>query len=336
MGKVFIIAEAGVNHNGQPEIARKLIDIAAEAKADAVKFQVFKAENIVSPDAPKAQYQSKTTSFGSQYEMIKKLELGMDVFADLKEYADKIGILFLASGDFESLSFLNELGLAYFKIPSGELNNIPYLRKIGSFGGKVILSTGIGEIKEIELAVNTLIKAGTSRDMITVLHCNTEYPTPFEDVNLLAMIYIKEKLKIQVGYSDHTCGIEVPVAAVALGAKIIEKHFTLNKSMTGPDHKSSLDPYELKQMVSSIRNIELALGEGIKNPSKSELKNKITVRKSIFTRVEILAGRIIKEEDLMTLRPGDGISPAYWDQVIGKKTCFSLKAFHKIKWTDIK
>ena len=275
--KVFIIAEAGVNHNGSLELAKKMIDAAEEAGADAVKFQTFKAEKVVSRYAPKAEYQKKTTTAGeSQLEMIKKLELDAAAHQTLIDYCKKRNIQFLSTPfDFESIDLLNELGLDIFKIPSGEITNMPYLRKIGSLKKEIILSTGMANLGEIEDALDVLTGAGTKLKDITILHCNTEYPTPMQDVNLKAMQTIKYAFPgIHVGYSDHTEGIEVSIAAVAMGATIIEKHFTLDKNMEGPDHKASLEPDELKAMVNAIRNIEKALGNGIKKPSPSELKNK--------------------------------------------------------------
>ncbi len=277
--KTFIIAEAGVNHNGSLELAKKMIDAAVGASADAVKFQTFKAEKVVSRYAPKAEYQKKTTTAEadeSQLEMIKKLELDAAAHQTLIDYCKKKNIRFLSTPfDLESIDLLNELGLDIFKIPSGEITNMPYLRKIGSLKKEIILSTGMANLGEIEDALDVLTGAGTKLKDITILHCNTEYPTPMQDVNLKAMQTIKYAFPgIHVGYSDHTEGIEVSIAAVAMGAAIIEKHFTLDKNMAGPDHKASLEPDELKAMVNAIRNIEKALGNGIKKPSPSELKNK--------------------------------------------------------------
>jgi N,N'-diacetyllegionaminate synthase len=317
---VFIIAEAGINHNGSLKLAKKMIDVAAEAGADAVKFQTFKAERLVSKFAPKADYQKRTTgSKESQLAMLKKVELDISSHQELIKYCKKRRIAFLSSPfDLESIEFLDELGLEVFKIPSGEITNLPYLRKIGKLKKKVILSTGMANLKEIRDALEILRKAGTSLKNITVLHCNTEYPTPMEDVNLLAMLTIKKTFGVKVGYSDHTLGIEVPIAAVALGSTVIEKHFTLNKSMEGPDHKASLDPTELTVMVKSIRNIEKALGKGVKNPSPSELKNKKIVRKSIVALRDIKKGELFKEENITVKRPAFGINPMEWDNIIGK------------------
>lgn len=318
MSSVFIIAEAGVNHNGNIELAKKLIDIAVEAKVDAVKFQTFKTENLVSKSAKKAEYQEKTTSKDeSQFEMLKKLELDLETHKILMTYCREKKIMFLSTAfDLESIDVLNNLGIEIFKIPSGEITNYPYLKKIGMLRKKVILSTGMSHVEEIEEAIKVLNENGT--DDITVLHCNTEYPTPMEDVNLNAMKTIKKILNIEVGYSDHTSGIEVPIAAVAMGAKVIEKHFTLDKNMEGPDHKASLEPNELKEMVNSIRNIEKALGNGIKKPSNSEMKNLNMARKSIIAKKLIKKGEIFTEDNLTCKRPGDGISPMRWKDVIGK------------------
>lgn len=318
--KVFIIAEAGVNHNGSLEMAKKMVEVAKEAGADAIKFQTFKAENLVTKNAMKAEYQKQTTNKNeSQYEMIKQLELSFNDFKELKKYCDKKEIMFLSTPfDFESIDFLNNLGLEIFKIPSGEITNLPYLRKIGKLKKKIILSTGMADLGEIEDALDVLINVGTKRENITILHCNTEYPTSYEDVNLLAMNTIKEAFKVNVGYSDHTLGVEVSIAAVALGAKVIEKHFTLDKNMSGPDHKASLEPDELKTMIKAIRNVEMALGNGIKKPSKSELKNKEIARKSIVAKRDIKKGEIFTEENIAVKRPGNGISPMRWDEIIGK------------------
>jgi N,N'-diacetyllegionaminate synthase len=318
--KTFIIAEAGVNHNGNIEIAKKMIEVAKECGADAIKFQTFKAEKVISRYAPKAEYQKQTTGeTDSQLEMVKKLELSFDDFIALKEYCDKLNIMFLSTPfDFESIDFLNDLGLEIFKIPSGEITNLPYLEKIGKLGKKVILSTGMADLGEIEDALDILTSCGTKKEDITILHCNTEYPTPYEDVNLLAMLTIKEAFKVKVGYSDHTLGIEVPIAAVALGASVIEKHFTLDRNMQGPDHKSSLEPNELKAMVKAIRNVEKALGDGIKKPSPSEIKNKIIVRRSIVAKRNIKRGEIFNEENITAKRPATGISPMRWYEILGK------------------
>ena len=318
--KTFIIAEAGVNHNGSVEIAKRMIEVAKECGADAIKFQTFKAEEVVSKYAPKAEYQKQTTGeIESHLQMLKKLELSFDDFIVLKEYCDKLGIMFLSTPfDFESIDFLNSLGLEIFKIPSGEITNLPYLEKIGKLRKKVILSTGMADLGEIEDALDILTSCGTKKEDITILHCNTEYPTPYEDVNLLAMLTIKEAFKVKVGYSDHTLGIEVPIAAVALGASVIEKHFTLDRNMQGPDHKSSLETNELKAMVKAIRNVEKALGDGIKKPSPSEIKNKIIVRRSIVAKRNIKRGEIFNEENITVKRSATGISPMRWYEILGK------------------
>ncbi len=319
MKKVFIIAEAGVNHNGSVEIAKQLIDIAVEAGADAVKFQTFKAEKLVSKIAEKAEYQKQATDkIESQYEMIKKLELDVNAHKELILYCNQKGIIFLSTPfDHDSIDLLNDLGLEIFKIPSGEINNLPYLRAIGKLGKKVILSTGMSDIGEIEDALDILIESGTSKENVTILHANTEYPTPMEDVNLRAMQTIAETFKISVGYSDHTLGIEVPIAAVALGSTVIEKHFTLDKVMEGPDHKASLEPHELKEMVRVIRNIEKALGSGIKKPSNSERNNISIARKSITACRQIRKGEELNSNNITIKRPGNGISPMRWDEILG-------------------
>ena len=317
--KTFIIAEAGVNHNGSIELAKRLIDVASQAGADAVKFQTFKAENLVSKNATKAEYQKETTDANeSQYDMIKKLELDVDTHKELMAYCKQKEIMFLSTPfDHDSIEMLNDFGLEIFKIPSGEITNLPYLRHIGKLGKKVILSTGMADIGEIEDALDVLVTAGTSKEDITVLHANTMYPTPMEDVNLKAMQTIACTFGVDVGYSDHTLGIEVPIAAVAMGASVIEKHFTLDKTMEGPDHKASLEPNELKAMVKAIRNIEQALGNGIKKPSKSEQPNMTVARKSIVALKPIKKGEVLSEDNLTIKRPGDGISPMRWNEIIG-------------------
>jgi N,N'-diacetyllegionaminate synthase len=317
----YIIAEAGVNHNGSLETARKLIDAAARASADAVKFQTFTADAMISRNAPKAEYQIQTTAQDeSQYEMIKRLELDLTAHKELMAYCQEKEIEFLSSPfDHDSIDLLDNLGLQTFKIPSGEVTNLPYLRKIGALGKQIIMSTGMADLGEIEDALNVLDQSGISWDMITVLHCNTEYPTLMQDVNLRAMQTIARAFPgIKTGYSDHTLGIEVPVAAAALGAAVVEKHFTLDKNLPGPDHKASLEPDELKAMVISIRNIEKALGSGVKKPSPSELKNKPVARKSIVAACDILKGECFTEDNLFVKRPGNGINPMQWDEIIGK------------------
>ena len=317
---VFIIAEAGVNHNGLIELAYKLIDVASASGADAVKFQTFKTENLVSKNAQKAEYQKKTTHQSeSQFNMLKKLELDTNSHKKLINYCKKKDIVFLSTPfDHESIDLLNELELQIFKIPSGEITNLTYLRHIGSLGKEVILSTGMSTLKEIEEALIILTSAGTSKENITILHTNTMYPTPMEDVNLRAMQTIQDKFDVAVGYSDHTLGIEVDIAAVAIGATIIEKHFTLDKTMDGPDHKSSISPEELKAMVSSIRNIEKALGSRIKKPSESEKPNITMARKSIVASKSIKKGELFTKNNITTKRPGTGISPMEWDSIIDK------------------
>lgn len=321
MTHTFIIAEAGVNHNGSLELAKKLIDVASEAGADAVKFQTFQAKNLVSKNAQKAEYQKQTTDQNeSQFEMIKKLELSEAMHHELIAYCQQKNIMFLSTPfDHDSIELLNKLGLEIFKIPSGEITNLPYLRHIGSLNKQVILSTGMANLGEIEAALNVLTQAGTAKEKITVLHANTEYPTPMQDVNLKAMQTIGQAFDIAVGYSDHSLGIEVDVAAVALGASVIEKHFTLDKTMEGPDHKASLEPDELKAMVSAIRNIEQALGSSIKQPSPSESKNKPIARKSLVAKTAIKQGETFNAENLCIKRPGHGISPMRWDEIIGTK-----------------
>tara|TARA_B100000959_G_scaffold282798_1_gene350034 strand:- start:2480 stop:3481 length:1002 start_codon:yes stop_codon:yes gene_type:complete len=332
--KTFIIAEAGVNHNGSIELARKMIDVAVEAGADAIKFQTFKAEKVVSRYAPKAEYQKKTTTADeSQLEMIKKLELGVDAHRELIAHCRQKNIQFLSSPfDLESIDLLNELGLDIFKTPSGEITNLPYLRKIGALKKEIILSTGMADLGEIEDAIDVLMEAGTKLKNITVLHCNTEYPTPMQDVNLTAMETIALKFCVRVGYSDHTLGIEIPIAAVALGAIVIEKHFTLDKNMKGPDHRASLEQDELKTMVNAIRNIEKTLGNGIKKPSPSELKNMVIARKSIVAARDIRKGEAFTEENLTIKRPGTGISPMRWDEVIGQRARKAHNIDELISW----
>jgi len=316
---VFIIAEAGVNHNGSVDLAKKLIDASSISGADAVKFQTFKAENLVSKTAEKADYQKKTTDTSeSQFDMIKKLELDISTHKELLTYCQEKGIMFLSTPfDHDSINLLTDLGLQIFKIPSGEITNLPYLRHIGSLGKKVVLSTGMSTLQEVENALTILTGTGTKKENITILHANTMYPTPMEDVNLKAMLTIQKELDIAVGYSDHTIGIEVDIAAVAMGASIIEKHFTLDKTMDGPDHKSSLEPEELKSMVVAIRNIEKALGVYEKKPSPSESVNMKVARKSIVASQNIRKGEGLTENNITVKRPGSGISPMKWDDIIG-------------------
>ena len=316
----LIIAEAGVNHNGSLESAKKLIDVAKEAGADYVKFQTFKAETLVTQTADKADYQKELTGEDeTQFQMIKKLELNREAHVELIEYCKSKKIKFLSTPfDIDSIDLLCEFGLDKLKIPSGEITNLPYLRHIGRMGKPIILSTGMSTLEEVRDALNILIDSGAKKDKITILHCNTEYPTPMEDVNLKAMLTIRDKLGVKVGYSDHTLGIEIPIAAVAMGATVIEKHFTLDRTLPGPDHAASLEPKELIEMVSAIRNIGIAMGNGVKKPSHSEEKNIQIARKSIVAKMSIKKGEIFSEENLTVKRPGTGISPMEWENVIGK------------------
>lgn len=318
MQKVCIIAEAGVNHNGDIATAKKMVDVAKKAGVDYIKFQTFVPENLVSRYAPKAKYQKETTDVAeSQLDMLRKLSLSEDEFVSLKKYCDEVGIGFISTPfDLESIDFLEKLDMDFWKIPSGEITNLPYLEKIAGTGRKVILSTGMSNVQEIKDAVKVLGNNGAPG--IVLLHCNTQYPTPFEDVNLSAMANIARATDKEVGYSDHTKGIEAPIAAVAMGATVIEKHFTLDKNMEGPDHKASLEPDELTQMVSAIRNIEKAIGNGIKAPTASEIGNKSIARKSIVAACKIAKGEIFSEKNITTKRPGNGISPMKWHEVIGK------------------
>lgn len=315
---VYIIAEAGVNHNGRLDLACKMVDEAKKAGVDCIKFQTFKSANLVSRNTPKAEYQKKTTGDSSQEEMLKKLELSYDEFRSLKQYCEKVGICFLSTPfDFDSIEFLNTIEIPFWKIPSGEITNLPYLLALAKTGKPVVMSTGMCRMDEIGAAIKVLKENGTRE--IKLLHCNTEYPTPFEDVNLRAMQTMRDAFGLEVGYSDHTPGIEVPIAAVAMGATIIEKHFTLDRNMEGPDHKASLEPDELAAMVRAIRNVEQALGSGIKEPSKSEIKNIVIARKSIVAAKRIRKGETLTEDNLTTKRPGSGISPMKWFDVIGTK-----------------
>ena len=325
---VFIIAEAGVNHNGSIELAFKLVDVAVNAGADAVKFQTFKSENLVSKNTQKAEYQKKTTdSSESQLEMLKKLELNLDAHKQLNDYCKEKDIIFLSTPfDHSSIDLLYELDIKIFKIPSGEITNLPYLRHIGSLEKNIILSTGMSTLREIGAALSVLVDSGTRKENISVLHANTMYPTPMEDVNLNAMKTIRKEFDVAVGYSDHTIGIEVDIAAVAMGATIIEKHFTLDKTMNGPDHKASIEPKELRDMVSAIRNIEKALGNNQKKASPSEQVNKNIVRKSITAKCIIKKGERLTEDNLIVKRPGTGISPMKWDKVIGTLAMTDYKA----------
>jgi len=316
---VFIIAEAGVNHNGSVDLAKQLIDVASDSGANAVKFQTFKAENLVVKNTQKAEYQKQTTNASeSQFNMIKRLELDVETHKELIAYCQEKNIIFLSTPfDHDSINLLNDLNLQIFKIPSGEITNLPYLRHIGKLNKEVILSTGMSNLQEVEDALTVLISAGTQKNNITVLHANTMYPTPMGDVNLNAMLTIQKELGVAVGYSDHTLGVEVDIAAVAMGASIIEKHFTLDKTMNGPDHKASLEPEELKSMVASIRNIEKAMGNSEKKPSPSESINIEVVRKSIVASQDIEKGEVLTERNIAVKRPEGGISPMKWDSVIG-------------------
>lgn len=323
MNKTIIIAEAGVNHNGDIRIAKQLVDAAAMAGADYVKFQTFRTEELVSKDARKADYQQRnmsSTEDTSQYSMLKKLELSREHHCELVTYCNRKRIKFLSTPfDLSSIDFLASLHLGLWKIPSGEITNYPYLKRIALWHEPVIFSTGMCEMTEIEEAMKVLLRNGLTKEQLTVLHCNTEYPTPMRDVHLHTMKTIADQLGVKVGYSDHTLGIEIPIAAVALGACVIEKHFTLDREMDGPDHKASLEPKELAQMVSAIRNVEKALGGTEKKISASEEKNRCIVRKSIVAACDIKKGDVFTEENLTVKRPGDGISPMQWEHVLGKK-----------------
>ncbi len=323
MKKVFIIAEAGVNHNGSIELAKQLIDEAVLAGVDCVKFQTFKAENLVNKEALKADYQIVNTgNNNSQLDMLKKLELSFENFVELKNYCDEKGIMFLSTPfDNESIEFLANMGMSVFKIPSGEITNLPYLRKINSYGKDVILSTGMANLNEIQDALNLLTDCN-----VTLLHCTTEYPCPYDSVNMNAMLTLKKQFDLDVGYSDHTAGIEVPIMAVSMGATVIEKHFTIDKNMEGPDHKASLTPEELKSMVRSIRNVEKSFGNGKKEPQEAEKKNIAIARKSIVAKCDIKEGEIFTEKNITTKRPGYGLSPMKWDEIIGT---FAMKNYNQ-------
>lgn len=319
----LIIAEAGVNHNGDFELAKKLVIAAADAGVDYIKFQTFNADKIVSRKAKKAEYQISNTkdTDNSQYFMLKQLEIPKEWYQKLIDLSNNLGIKFLSTGfDNESIDFLEKIGTQVYKIPSGEITNKPFLQHIASKGKPVIMSTGMSTIKEIKEALNVIKMRGIKDEQITLLHCNTEYPTPMEDVNLKAMISLQNQIGCKIGYSDHTLGIEVPIAAVAIGASVIEKHFTLDRNLPGPDHIASLEPKELGAMVSAIRNIEKALsGSGIKEPSPSEIKNIVAARKSIVAAQKITRGKIFTNDNITAKRPGSGISPMQWDEVLGKK-----------------
>ena len=319
MPKTLIIAEAGVNHNGSMDLACKLIDVARAAGADIVKFQTFKATKLVSESADKAIYQKSTTDPDeTQFEMIRKLELSRENHIGLIRHCEKVGIEFLSAPfDLDSIDLLHELGVKYFKIPSGEITNYPYLKAMAGYNKRIIMSTGMADMDEILAALDVLVSYGTEKDKISVLHCNTEYPTPFQDVNLKAIRTMRETLGLPIGYSDHTMGIQVPIAAVALGATIIEKHFTLDRTFPGPDHKASLEPPELELMITGIRNIEQSLGDGIKKPSLSEEKNILVARKSIVASRVIEKDELFSYDNLETKRPGTGVSPMKWNDIIG-------------------
>jgi N,N'-diacetyllegionaminate synthase len=318
--KVFIIAEAGVNHNGSFDKALGLIQVAKDAGADAVKFQTAVPELVMTRDAVKAEYQIQTTEENeTQLEMAKKIHLPLDAYGKLKEKCDRLEIEFMSTAfDDVSIETLRKLGLKRVKIPSGEITNLPYLRQVGRMGKPVVMSTGMATLQEVEAAMNVLLEAGVKKNDLTILHCNTQYPTPMADVNLKSMLTIRDELGVKIGYSDHTLGIEVPIAAVALGATVIEKHFTLDCTLPGPDHAASLEPNELNKMISAIRNIEQVLGYGVKKPSQSEMKNILVARKSIVARKPIQKGELFSEENLTVKRPGTGISPMVWDELMGK------------------
>jgi len=334
--KVFIIAEAGVNHNGSLHLAYQLIDVAKDTGADAIKFQTFKAENVVSKLTDKAEYQKENTGTAeSQLEMIKKLEISFDGFIKLKKYCDKKGIIFLSTPfDHQSIDFLYDL-VDIYKIPSGEIINHPYLKHIAAKNKPIIMSTGMANLGEVEEAIK-IIRAVNSKAKISLLHCTTNYPTSYEEVNLKAMQTLAAAFKLPVGYSDHTLGIEVPVAAVAMGAKIIEKHFTLDKKLPGPDHRASLEPDELKGMVKAIRNIEKALGDGIKRPNKSETEIMKVARRSLIATRDIRAGEIIKESDITIKRPGTGILPKFKEIIIGMKLVNDIRQDEPFRWENFK
>jgi N,N'-diacetyllegionaminate synthase len=318
--KTLIVAEAGVNHNGDLQMAKQLIDVAADAGADLVKFQTFSANRLVTAYAKKADYQKHTTdATESQFQMLHRLELDLEKHYILMEYCSKREVGFFSSGfDIQSVDLLLGLGQKYFKIPSGEITNLPYLRHIGALDRHILLSTGMATLGEVEAAIAALEMAGTARQNMVVLHCTTEYPAPMSEVNLRAMQSMGNALGVAVGYSDHTVGIEVSVAAVALGAQVIEKHFTLDRSLPGPDHKASLEPTELDALVKAIRNVETALGNGVKCPTPSELKNRPIARKSLVAAVPITRGEVFSMQNITAKRPGTGISPMRWDEILGR------------------
>ncbi len=339
MNKVVVIAEAGVNHNGDLELAKKLIKAAADACADVVKFQTFNTDKIVSPQAQKADYQSKNqeSKDSSQYTMLKNLEMPKEWHEELMRYAKEMNISFLSTAfDLDNLDYLNTLDLDFFKIPSGEITNKRYLEKVACFKKPVVLSTGMSTLNEIKAALEVLSHNGLHKEHVTVLHCNTEYPTPMKDVNLKAMLTIRDSFNVNIGYSDHTLGIEVPIAAVAMGATVIEKHLTLDRGMDGPDHAASIEPQELTAMVKSIRNIQWAIsGNGKKVPSDSEAKNMIAARKSLHLSRDMKTNDVISSSDIVAKRPGNGISPMDINEVIGKKINKELKQDALLKWEDL-
>ena len=331
--KTTIITEAGVNHNGSIDLAKRMIDKAADAGADFVKFQTFTAEKLMTETAEKAEYQKGLTDQGeSQFEMIKKLELKRSTHLELINYCKQKNIQFLSTAfDHESIEFLSELNVPFYKIPSGEITNLPYLHHVGRMEKPVVMSTGMATLEEVRAAMDILLEAGVKKDGLTILHCNTEYPTPIVDVNLKAMLTIRDELGVAVGYSDHTLGIEIPIAAVAMGATVIEKHFTLDRTLPGPDHAASLEPDELKAMVTAIRNIEKAIGSGEKKPSDSEKKNITVVRKSIIAKKPISKGEVFSENNLGVKRPGTGLSPILWDEIIGSRATKDFELDELIK-----
>jgi len=332
--RCFIIAEAGVNHNGDINIAKKLVDKAKEAGVDAIKFQTFRAENLVTKEAPKAEYQKETTGDGSQFEMLKKLALSLEDHIILKKYCEEKGIMFISTPfDYESVDLLEKTDVPLYKVSSGDLTNLPLLSYIANKNKPIILSTGMANLGEVEEAVETISKAGNDR--IILLHCTSNYPTAYEDVNLRAMLTMKEAFKLPVGYSDHTIGIEIPIAAVALGAKVIEKHFTLDRNMKGPDHRASIEPDELKMMVRSIRNIETAMGDGIKRCNKSEENIRKVARKSIVAGRDISKDEVITINNISFKRPEFGLKPKYVDLVVGKKARRNIKVNEFITFNDV-
>lgn len=337
MGKVLIIAEAGVNHNGNLSLAKEMVVAAKHAGADVVKFQTGTAELIVSDEAQKAEYQKNATGASEgQLAMLKKILLPLSDFQALKDYCDEVGIAFMSTAfDLPSLDLLVKLGQKGFKVPSGEITNLPYLQKIAAYNVDTILSTGMANLEEIGQAMDAMLAAGLEKEKLVILHCNTAYPTPMEDVNLNAMQSLQKAFGVRVGYSDHTLGIEIPIAAVALGATVIEKHFTLDKVMEGPDHAASLEPDELEQMVRSIRNIEQAMGDGLKTPSKSEAQNTVAARRSIYTTKPLEKGMLITEDCLIMKRPGDGISPMQIGEVLNKRLVHAVEGGYKLRLSDV-